>query len=138
MHRARNGQGPRLSFLITAQHTPSEIDQCVVALGQACRSRTPPMQEDKTIDQHLAFKQEPFGMYPLRVAGLPFRTVKDAATRVLEICPKYLRQRTASPVPSYARLAASLFCRMMIPPPCTEKYPFSIGAMTRISFSGSS
>ena len=36
LHRARDGQVPRLSFLITALHTPSEIDQSVVALQQAC------------------------------------------------------------------------------------------------------
>ncbi len=36
LHRARNERDASLSVLITALHTPSEIDQCVVALEQAC------------------------------------------------------------------------------------------------------
>lgn len=36
LHRARNGQDARLSFLLTALHTPSDIDRCAEALGQAC------------------------------------------------------------------------------------------------------
>ena len=73
-------------------------------------------------------------MYPLRAAGLPFVPIKGAATLVLK-CRKYLRTGVQlSPVPGSVRLAISLLCRMTIPPPCTEKYPFSIAAMTRISF----
>lgn len=36
LHRARDGQDARLSFLITALHTPSDIERCAKALGQAC------------------------------------------------------------------------------------------------------
>jgi len=36
LHQAGQGQVPRLSFLITALHRPSQIDQCTAALEHAC------------------------------------------------------------------------------------------------------
>ncbi len=35
LHRARNGHGMRVSFLITARHLPQEIDLAVDALAEA-------------------------------------------------------------------------------------------------------
>ncbi len=35
LHRARNGHGPRVSFLITARHLPQQIDLAVDALAEA-------------------------------------------------------------------------------------------------------
>jgi 8-amino-7-oxononanoate synthase len=35
LQRGHNGHGPRLSFLITARHTPQEIDSAVEMLAQA-------------------------------------------------------------------------------------------------------
>ncbi|MCI0488056.1 MAG: aminotransferase class I/II-fold pyridoxal phosphate-dependent enzyme [Blastocatellia bacterium] len=37
LHQARNGEGARISFIITARHTPSEISRAVEALAGATR-----------------------------------------------------------------------------------------------------
>ncbi len=41
LHRARNGHGMRVSFLITARHLPQEIDLAVDALAEALRQGKP-------------------------------------------------------------------------------------------------
>ena len=103
LHRARNGQGPRLSF----QSRPSTHPQKSInawwhysrrALSHAADA------EDKTMNQHLAFKQEPFGMYPLRVAGLPFVPIKDAATPGFEMPEILADRRTAQPSPQLRKV----------------------------------
>lgn len=44
LHEARNGHGPRVSFLITARHAPEEVDKAANALIQARPRQHPPVR----------------------------------------------------------------------------------------------
>jgi 8-amino-7-oxononanoate synthase len=39
LHRGRHGYGPRISFIVTALHSPGDIDRGVRALAQSARSQ---------------------------------------------------------------------------------------------------
>jgi 8-amino-7-oxononanoate synthase len=55
LHQARNGHGPRVSFLITARHAPEELDRSVIALSRARARQRPPVHLEAKAQERRAY-----------------------------------------------------------------------------------